>query len=122
MKQILVAVCVLVLFSCSKNGGDTEKPVLVLNTPTGNQTFPGGTVVTISGMASDNDELHEVHIYVINKNSDTEILHFHEHADEKKYNFNQTFTAQAGITYKIEVQADDHVGNTTDIQIEVRGI
>ena len=122
MKQIFVAVCVLVFFSCSKNGGDTEKPVVVLNTPSGNQTFPASSVVTISGTVTDNDEIHEVHIYVINKKSDTEILHFHAHADAKTYSFIQTFTAQAGVTYKIEVQADDHVGNTTDIQIEVRGI
>ena len=122
MKQIIVAFAVLLFFACSKDGGDTQKPVVVLNTPTGNQTFPGGTVVTISGTASDNDELHEIHIYVINKNTNSEILHFHEHADEKSYQFNQTFTAQTGVTYKIKVEADDHVGNTTDIEIEVRGI
>ena len=122
MKHIVAALALVFLFSCNKDAGDTQKPVLVLNTPTGNQTFPGGTVVTISGMASDNDELHEVHVYVINKNTDSEILHFHEHADAKTYNFTQTFTAQAGVTYKIKVEADDHVGNTTDIEIEVRGI
>ncbi len=121
MKQILVALILVSFTCCSKDSGDTQKPVLVLNTPTGNQQFPGGTVVTISGNAQDNDELHEVHVTVINKNSDLEILHVHQHVDAKTYNFNETFTAQAGVTYKIEIEADDHVGNTALIQIEVRG-
>ena len=43
------------------------------------------------------------------------------HADAPSYNFDETFTVQAATTYKIHVEADDHVGNTTIIEIQVTG-
>jgi alkyl hydroperoxide reductase subunit AhpC len=122
MKYFIVALGLVVLVACSKSGGDTQKPVLVLTSPTGGQTFTGSSTVNIIGTAEDNDELHEIHVTVINKNTDTEVLHVHNHADAKSYNIHETFTAQSGVTYKIEVEANDHVGNTTIIQIEVSGI
>src|SRR5215510_13245707 len=99
MKTLLLALGVLSLVACSKSGGDTQKPVLVLNTPTGGQTFADGATVNITGTIEDNDELHEVHVIVVNKNSDLEVLHIHDHADAKTYTIHESFTAHSGVTY-----------------------
>jgi len=123
MKQILfVLISVAFLAGCSKSGGDTTKPVVILNTPTGNQEFAAFSTVTISGSIADDDEIHEVHIIVTNVTNSSEVLHVHTHVDAKSYNINEVFTAQAATTYKIHVEADDHVGNTTVIEIQVKGI
>ena len=120
MRLLVIAIALTCLVACKKDGGDTQKPVIVLNSPMGNQQFPGFSPVTISGTVTDDTEIHEVHVEVINKNTSTEIMHVHDHVDARSYTINQVFTAQAATTYKIHVEADDHVGNTTVIEIEVK--
>jgi hypothetical protein len=122
MKRLLSFLFILVLTSCSKNGGDTQKPVVVLNTPVGNQQFTAGQTVAISGTVTDNDEIHMVHVIVTDLTHDVEVLHLMEHADAASYTFDQSFVAAAATTYKIHVEADDHVGNTTIIEIQVQGL
>jgi hypothetical protein len=122
MRLFVIAIALICVVACKKDSGDTQKPVIVLNSPTGNQQFPAFSTVTISGTIADNDEIHEVHVEVINMNTSTEIVHVHDHVDAKSYNINQVFTAQAATTYKIHVEADDHVGNTTIVEIQVKGI
>ena len=121
-KKFLIAFALIGFIACSKNGGDNEKPVINLTTPTANQQFTAGQTINITGTVSDNDEIHEVHVIVTNKTTSTEILHFHDHIDAKTYNINQSLVAAAGITYKIHVEADDHTGNTAVVEIEVNGI
>ena len=121
MKQIFLALVLVGFIACSKSGGDNEKPVVTLITPTNNQQFTAGQVVNITGTVSDNDEIHEVHVIVTNITNNVEVLHFHDHIDAKTYNVNQQFTAAAGITYKIHLEADDHTGNTGIVEIQVNG-
>jgi len=121
MKQIIFFLAVTLFIACSKSGGDTEKPTITLGSPTSNQHFTAGQVVNITGSITDNDELHHVHIMVTDKTHSSEVIHFEEHADAKTYNFNKSFTAQAATTYKIHVEADDHVGNIAVVEIEVNG-
>ena len=122
MKQLILFFVLASMVACSKNGGDTEKPMITLSTPTANQQFTAGQVVNITGVVTDNDEIHHVHIFVIDRTHDAEVLHVEEHADSKTFNFNKSFTAQAGITYKIQIESDDHVGNTAEVEIQVKGI
>jgi hypothetical protein len=119
---VVLAILFFSVVSCSKSGGDTQKPVVVLNTPVGNQQFTAGQVVTISGTVSDNDEIHMVHVIVTDKTHDVQVKHLEVHADAASYEFNETFIAAAATTYLIHVEADDHVGNTTIIEIDVKGI
>jgi hypothetical protein len=122
MNKLLAILVLFVLASCTKNGGDTEKPVITLNTPTANQQFNAGQLVNITGTVTDNDEIHHVHVIVTDKTHDAEVLHAEEHADAMTYNFSKSFTAQAATTYKIHIESDDHVGNIAIIDIEVRGL
>ena len=122
MKKILYAACIAAIAcSCKKDAGDLSRPVITLISPTNNQSFTAGQTVTISATITDNDELHEVHLYVRNKATSAEVLHLEEHTDMKTYNLLKTFTAQAGITYKIELEANDHADNETKVELEVMG-
>jgi hypothetical protein len=62
-----------------------------------------------------------VHLFVTNKTTGNEIVHYEQHEDLKSVDISKSFTAQAGITYKIKVEADDHNGNGTEKEIEVSG-
>jgi uncharacterized lipoprotein YajG len=122
MKNLVFIIALFCLAGCSKSDGDTQKPVIVINTPTANQQFPAFSTVTISGTVADDDQIHEVHVEVINKNTSTAVIHFQDHVDAKSYNINQVFTVQSGITYKIHIEAHDHVGNIAVVELEVKGI
>jgi hypothetical protein len=63
-----------------------------------------------------------VHLTVINKNTSEELVHYHNHVDVQSFNLNQSFTAAAGVTYSVKVEAEDHVGNHAEVQFEVKGI
>ena len=122
MKQFLFVLALSCILACSKDEGDTSKPVITLNSPTANQQFAALSTVTISGTVADDDEIHEVHIEVTNKTNSTAVLHVQEHVDANSYNINEGFTVQAGITYKIHIEAHDHVGNIAVVELEVKGI
>ncbi|MBE7171232.1 MAG: DUF4625 domain-containing protein [Williamsia sp.] len=122
MKKIFYTTCLAtIFFACKKDAGDTSTPVITLASPTDHQSFTAGQTVTISASIADDGELHQVHLYVNNKATGAEILHLEEHLDQKSYNLNKTFTAQAGITYKIEIQANDHAENEAKLELEVSG-
>jgi hypothetical protein len=122
MKIPVLIIALICLAACKKNSGDTTKPLIQISSPTPNQQFTAFSTVTISGTVTDDDQIHEVHVEVVNKNNSTAVIHFMEHVDAKTYNIQQAFVVQAGITYKIHVEAHDHVGNIAVVEMEVKGI
>ena len=101
--------------ACSKGSGkekDSVNPVITLNTPTDNQVFTGGQNIVISGNVTDNKYIEEIHIEITNLVTAQEYLHVHIHPNAGTFNFNQTFAAQAGISYRIRVIADDAATNS----------
>ena len=122
MKKIFRVLGIAALFlGCTKSAVDNQNPVITLSSPTNNQVFTAGQIVTVTALITDNDDVNQVHLYVNNKANNAEILHFEDHTDTKAYNLSKNFTAQTGITYKIEVDADDHSGNQAKVAIEVSG-
>jgi hypothetical protein len=56
---------------------------------------------------------------IINLATGTEYLHAHIHPNSNAFTFNQTYTAQAGINYKVEVIVDDPSANIAAKYVEV---
>ena len=104
----------------SNDGGDSTKPAITLTSPTANQQFGGFATVNLTGTVVDNDKLHEVHVYVINKGTSVEVVHIHELPNAQVYNINTSFVAQPNTTYRIRITADDSVGNSSTSEIEVK--
>jgi hypothetical protein len=122
MKKLLVPFFAALLFcSCHSDSIDDQKPVVTITSPTNGQVFTAGQTVTISANITENDEIHMVHLHVINLPSGDHTILFEEHPDAKTYTLNKTFTAAAGITYDITVDAEDHSGNSTLSKVQVTG-
>lgn len=122
MKKSFWSFLIVLFFACSKGSGeekDYEAPVVTLNTPSNNQVFTGGQSIMIAGSVTDNRYIKEIHIEITNLANATEYLHVHIHPDGSSFNFNQAFTIQAGITYKIRVVADDASTNSAVKSAEI---
>jgi hypothetical protein len=123
MKTLFFAITAIVLFArCKKDSGNAQGPVITLVSPTNHQQFTAGQTVSIIGNVSEDDGLHEVHLHVRNKSTGADLLNIEEHPDTKSLDISKTFTVQASVTYSIELEATDHSGNETKIEIEVRGV
>jgi hypothetical protein len=122
MKQVLMVFMVMATLSaCKKEGGDSERPVISVTSPMANQQFTAGQSVNIVASVTDNDELHEVYLTVVNKTTNAEVVHFHNHLDLKSYDLNQSFIAAGNTGYRIKVEAEDHTGNHAEIEFDVKG-
>lgn len=121
MKKHLLFYTIL-FFSCSKGSSeekDHEAPVVTLQTPVNNQVFTGGQNIMIAGTVTDNKYIKEIHIEITNLVTAAEYLHVHIHPAASSFNFNQAFTIQTGISYKIRVIADDASSNSAVSSAEI---
>lgn len=110
--------CILFLSCSKKKNDDKEAPVITLTTPSNNQVLTPGEI-HIKGTINDNQYIDQVHIEISNLNSGVEYEHLHIHPASKTYAFDQTFTVQAGINYKIKIIAEDPSSNPASAQVEV---
>jgi len=117
MKPFLFIASLSLLAACGKS--DSEQPVITINSPQNGQSFSNGQTVTISAAISDNEELHDVQLTVINNSNGNHILHEEYHPDAKTYTISKTFVAQTGGVYRIEVMAGDHAENHTMTNVQV---
>lgn len=116
MKRILPFFLLVMFASCGKS--DTTPPEINLISPANNQQFANGDNVLIKADITDNEGIHQVHL-IVTDNSGGHVIHFEEHYDGKTYSLNQSFTAQAGKTYKIEMDAVDHNDNVGKKELNV---
>ena len=124
MKKFLILLFIggfAVFAACKKSSGDSEKPAITVTSPQANQQFNAGQVISIIATITDNSELHEVSLEITNKATSAILIHNHYHVDVVTYNLNETYTAGAGITYKMKIEATDHSGNTSEMEFEVKG-
>ena len=117
MKYIALFLCpLLALGACKK---ETNRPMMRIVSPLNNQVFASGETVYIRGTISDDTQIHDLHMTITNTSTGTQMMHLDEHLDTQLYTLDQSFIAQAGNTYTIKIEADDHASNTTGIQLVV---
>ena len=120
MRKMLLLYPVLLFISCSKKPDkDTDAPLLTLNTPANNQVYPSGQNIVVAGSASDNRFINQIHVVITNPTTGAEYLHVHIHPNSSSFNFNQPYTPQPGVSYKIEVIVDDASSNSTSKSVQV---
>ncbi|HEX6180033.1 MAG TPA: DUF4625 domain-containing protein [Chitinophagaceae bacterium] len=121
-RGIIILLAIATLAACKKSAsGDSEKPIINVTSPQANQQFNPGQVIQIMATVTDNSELHDVSLEITNKATSAILVHNHYHVDLMTYNLNETYTAGAGITYKMKIGATDHSGNTAEVEFEVKG-
>ena len=115
---ILLALLSTAFSSCSKDDAeDNEAPSITITAPTNNQSLPAGEV-HVKGTIADNAYINQVHVEVYD-GAGAEVEHVHIHPATKNYAFDQTFTPQAGKSYKIKVIAEDPSANSSTKQIDI---
>lgn len=122
MKRTFLFYLLVLLAACSKDNGeppDNVAPVVTLTTPANNQVFTAGQSITVTGQVTDNKFIKEIHVVITNLGSGVEYQHIHIQPGASSFNYSQSYTAQAGIFYKIEVIADDASGNSSSKSVQV---
>jgi len=123
-KLILYSTSLVFLSSCSKKSSDskdTSAPVINIVSPQNNQIFTAGQTIQITVNASDNDKVAELHIQVINKANGNLLRLIHSFLGQANGTARDSFNAQAGVTYIIEVIAQDPAQNLAKSHVEVSG-
>jgi hypothetical protein len=121
MKKIIFVLGAAAVFtSCSKNNAsDSQGPVITLSSPSNNQVFTAGQTVIVASAFTDQDMIKQTQIHVVNKSSNADVLHVEDHPGAVSARLTGSFSAVAGITYKIEVEAIDIAGNESKVEIVV---
>lgn len=116
----------MLIFStaCSKKSTrntDRTAPVITIVSPLNNQAFASGEIIQITVNATDNDKVIEMHIHVTNKTTGNLLRDIHSFPGQSSGTIQDSFTAEAGITYTIKIIAKDPAQNLTTSQVEVSG-
>ena len=123
MKNYLALPLIFVLLACSKDKDDTvndnEPPVIFINSPDNNQVFNAGTRVIITGSVTDNKQVDELHIHVSDVFTGALLIDIHRAPETSSYSLNESFQAQSGIDYKIQVIAKDNSNNENRASVEI---
>ena len=116
--SLLISVLSVFFLSCGKDEvKDTDSPSITITSPTNNQVLPSGEV-HVTGTIADNAYINQVHVEVYD-GAGAQVVHAHIHPATKNYAFDQTFTAQAGKSYKIKVIAEDPSANLSTKQVDI---
>lgn len=140
MKRVsfyMVLLIILTGLSCSKGGdegggddgphivspNDVTAPVLVINTPTTNEVFTTGNVISITGKITDDLGLYRGTIRVTN-DANGELLkqQVYEIHGVLSYNYNVSYTPSVTVAsnYTVTVSFEDHGSNATTQTVKIK--
>ena len=127
MNKILYPIAFISLFtvSCANDNAakeDTEAPVIEWLSPVSNTTYNSGDTIKIKALISDNDELHEGELKLLNKNSGVELLKKELHIHElKQYTVDEIYVVKNDddAELKLQISASDHHEHTTTKELNL---
>lgn len=127
LKELPILCLSIFWLSCSKNNGagggssgrDTLDPLVTIVTPVDNQPVSAGNLIRIHANGSDNVKLSQLHIHVTNKIDGAILRDVHSYPGQTTGSVKDSFTAAAGMTYIIKIQAYDPSQNLGTAQVEV---
>lgn len=107
---------------CQKNHEtppDTEKPVIVVSSPTASQVISVAQPVAISAHITDNSKIEEVHLEIINTVTNVTFTHEHFAPGSASYDLLRTITLPLAGSYKIRIEAEDTLRNDSEVEIRI---
>jgi hypothetical protein len=109
------------LFGCSKkpDTGDTTAPSITIISPSNNQQFNIGQTISTVANATDNNQVTELHIHVINKMTGALLRDIHSYPNKPSGTVQDSFPADSGIAYTIQIIAKDPAQNTATAKVDV---
>ncbi|PZR24584.1 MAG: hypothetical protein DI535_21660 [Citrobacter freundii] len=122
MRSLSAIILCFLAGSCSKDSGgsnDKQPPVITIATPAANQQFTGGQTIAITGTVTDNEKIAELHVHISNVATGALLIDIHRYPASSDYALSESFQAQAGIQYKIQVIAKDNSANEGRSSVEI---
>jgi hypothetical protein len=136
-KFILIAFAVTTVIACSRGGDegvggggphvivpdDTTAPQIVIFTPTDNQVFSNGNMISITGRVTDDYGLYRGTVKIVNDaNGVAMVSQPYEIHGLLLYNFNVPHTANVSTTsnYTVTVSFEDHGLNSTTKSVKIK--
>jgi len=109
------------LSGCSKKPyvGDKTAPSITIISPSNNQNFTAGQIIATVANATDNDQVTELHIHVINKITGVLLRDIHSYPNKSSGTVQDSFPADSGIAYTIQIIAKDPAQNVATAQVNV---
>ncbi len=116
-----ILLVLIFIAACSKNTTDknSQPPVITIVSPLNNQHFNAGDIIHTVANASDNDRVTELHIHVINNATGALLRDIHSYPGQPTGTVQDSFSAEAGVTYKIQIIAKDPAQNLATAQVQV---
>ncbi|HBF21591.1 MAG: hypothetical protein CMI36_08820 [Owenweeksia sp.] len=97
---------------------DTEAPLITFLAPDTATHYLSGSTMPISVKVEDNDEIHEIHLNVVNTSrNDSVMLHVHQHSHGQVAMLDTSFfIPDLGMhqDYELRVTASDHNSNESE--------
>ena len=120
-KYVWGVISLISLIGCSKkpDAGDKTAPVVTITSPLNNQHFVAGQTISTFATATDDNKVTELHIHVTDKATGTLLRDIHSYPDESTGTVQDSFTADAGIIYLIQIIAKDPAQNIATAKVEV---
>ena len=121
-EYLFVALFSLIVCStaCTKSADNGQGgPVIIVTSPSSNQQFTAGQNITVSASITHTSQIHEVKVRVRNNATGAEILEFKVDVNATSYDVSRSFIAQAGVVYKIEIEAEDYMGNESEKEFTI---
>ena len=110
------------LFGCKKESGpdpDTTAPVVTITSPTDNQVFEGASTVNIDATITDNMNLEEIHLEILNKATNTLYTHEHFAPDGPSYHLTSSFQIPSQTSFEITIEGVDKSGNHEESSVTI---
>lgn len=115
---LMVITVMAITFNSCKKEETNQAPTITLEEPENNSTVTLGNEIHIEGTAADDNELHEMAIWVTYMGDTVKTSYPTVHA-LKTYDFHTHYEPTAAGTYTVNVVVADHDGLTTS---EVRTV
>jgi hypothetical protein len=105
-----IAIFIILISSCK----DKTPPELTINSPTVNQSFHSGDMISITGKTTDKS-LHELKITITDDKDSVIYTKLPEVHDLTSYDFNEStnIIVTATKTFKLTITAEDHMEQAT---------
>ena len=107
---------------CSKkstSNTDNTPPVITIISPLNNQHFNAGEIIQTTANVTDNDRITELHIHVNNATTGILLRDIHSFPGQSTSTVQDSFAAEAGISYTIKIIAYDVAHNLATAQVNV---
>lgn len=104
---------ILLATGCSKKA-DNQAPKITLSSPSEWQSYPIGSTLTIQGVATDDNALHEAAIILTNQMGDTVISDYPTVHSAKSFDINYTAVLLDSGQHHLQVIFTDHDNADTE--------